>query len=70
MLVQVSTKGQKRIRSITRLPVERRWPGRVRDLGRRAEDPEPLFGGEDGHAINLNLFVCKRQALSPCGDWI
>ena len=23
-----------------------------------------------GHAINLNLFVCKRQVLSPCGDWI
>ena len=23
-----------------------------------------------GHGINLNLFVCKRQALCPCGDWI
>ena len=23
-----------------------------------------------GHAINLNFFVCKRQVLSPCGDWI
>ena len=47
------------------VPVECRWPGRVRDLERRAEDPEPLFGGEDGHAIKLNLFVCKRQALYP-----
>ena len=53
------------------VPIERRWPCRVRDLERRAEDPELLFGGgEDGHAINLNLFVCKRQALSPCGHWI
>ena len=36
--------------------VQHRWPGRVRDLERRAQDPEPLFGGgggEDGHAINL-----------------
>ena len=53
------------------VPLERRWLGRVRDLERRAEDPEPLFRrGENGNSINLNLFVCKRQALSPGGDWI
>ena len=23
-----------------------------------------------GHAINLNLFVCKRKTLYPCGEWI
>lgn len=23
-----------------------------------------------GHTINLNLFVCKCQVLSPCGEWI
>ena len=27
------------------VPVERRWPGRGRDLERRAEYPDPLFGG-------------------------
>ena len=53
------------------VPVERCWLGRVRDLERIAEDPEPLFGrGEDGNSIKLNLFVCQRQALSPGGDWI
>ena len=53
------------------VPVERRWLGRVRDLERRAEDLEQLFGrGEDGNSINLNLFVFKRQALSPGGDCI
>ena len=36
----------------TTVPVELRWPARVRDLERRV-----------GHAINLNLFViCKHQA--------
>ena len=52
------------------VPVERRWSGRVRDLEGTAMDPDPLFEGGDGQAINLNLFVCKRQALSLCGDWI
>ena len=56
-VVQVSTKGQKLIRPITRLcPL---------NVAGQAE-----YVTEDGHAINLNLFVCKRQALSPCGDWI
>ena len=42
------------------VPVESCWLGRVRDLERRAEDPEPLFGRvEDGNSINLNSFVCK-----------
>ena len=36
----------------TTVPVELRWPARVRDLEKRA-----------GHAIKLNLFViCKHQA--------
>ena len=53
------------------MPVERRWLGRVLDLERIAEDPEPLFGrGEDGNSINLNFFACICQALSPGGDWI
>ena len=30
------------------VPVERRGLGRVRDLERRAEDPEPLFGRGGG----------------------
>ena len=50
------------------VPVERRWLGRVRDLERIAEDPELLFGrGKDGNSINLNLFVCKRQAYPLTG---
>lgn len=45
-VVQVSTKGQKLIHPITRLcPLNVAGPGRVRDLDRRAEDPEPLLGG-------------------------
>lgn len=70
--VQVSTKGQKRIRPITRLcplNVAGQAEYGARDLERRAQDLEPLLGrGGDGQAINLNLFVCKCQALSPCGD--
>ena len=51
------------------VPVERRWLSRVRDLERRAEDLELLFGrGEDGNSINLNLFVCKRQVQSLVGN--
>ena len=50
------------------VPVERRWLGGVRDLERRAEDPELLFGlGDNGNSINLNLFVCKRQAYPLVG---
>ena len=48
--------------------VERRWPARVRDLERGAEDPKPLFRGEDGHANNLNLFVSAR-GYPRVGDW-
>ena len=65
-VIQTSTKGQKLIRPA--VPVERRWLGRVRDLERIAEDPELLFGrGEDGNSINLNLFVCKREAYPLTG---
>ena len=39
------------------MPVERRWPAGGRVLERRAKDPEMLFRGEDGDAIELNLFV-------------
>ena len=45
------------------MPVERRWPAGGRVLERRAKDPEMLFGGEDGDAIELNLFV----VISPRG---
>ena len=38
---------------------------RVRDLERIAKDPEPVFGGEDGHSINLNLFVLKAPGATP-----
>mgnify|MGYP000633412997 CR=1 FL=1 len=40
------------------VPVERRWLGRVRDLERIAEDPEPLFGRGGGLKIDQPEFVC------------
>ena len=51
------------------MPVERRWLGRVLDLERIAEDPEPLFGqGEDGNSINLNFFCLHLPGAIPwCG---
>ena len=36
------------------VPVERRWRGRVRDLERRAEDPEPLIRGGGGGGWKLD----------------
>ena len=39
------------------VPVERRWLGRVRDLERRAEDPERLFG-RGGWKLDQPEFVC------------
>ena len=39
------------------MPIERRWLAGGRVLERRAKDPEMLFGGGDGDAIKLSLFV-------------